>query len=100
MSHLAAGDVAVITGGSSGIGQAIASTLVSLGLRVVIASDNQEALRRAAGELSAVGRTVEPIRCHVRSRAAVGQLARDVLSLYGREDLLVNNAGYAEYRSF
>ncbi|MFA5908997.1 MAG: SDR family NAD(P)-dependent oxidoreductase [Vicinamibacterales bacterium] len=100
MSILTPGNIAVVTGGSSGIGQAVAAALTDLELRVVIASDRVTDLERAAGELSAQGRLVDRILCDVQSREAVERMAVELISRYGRVDLLINNAGYAVYRSF
>lgn len=82
------GKVAVITGGSSGIGKAIAAKLISLGAEVVIAARNEERLNAAAEELGAL-----PIRTDVTEEEEVQRLAEAVLHRYERIDILVNNAG-------
>lgn len=82
------GKVAVVTGGSSGIGKAIAAKLTSLGAEVVIAARNEERLTAAAEEINAL-----PIRADVTEEADVQRLAEQTLSRFQRIDILVNNAG-------
>lgn len=86
--------VAIITGGATGIGLAIAEELVQLGARVVIASRKGARLRAAARGLSAEYQTeVVPIECNIRERAQVEQLFETVLQRFGRVDCVVNNGG-------
>ncbi len=80
--------VAVITGGSSGIGAEVARLLVADGWRCVLVARGEERLREAAGELGA-----EAEVCDVRDRTAVDDLAARVTARHPRIDLLVNNAG-------
>ena len=82
------GKVAVVTGGSSGIGKAVAAKLTSLGAEVVIAARNEERLTAAAEEINAL-----PIRADVTEEADVQRLAEQTLSRFQRIDILVNNAG-------
>ncbi len=82
------GKVAVVTGGSSGIGKAIAAKLTALGAEVVIAARNEERLTAAAEEINAL-----PIRADVTEEADVQRLAEQTLSRFQRIDILVNNAG-------
>jgi len=86
--------VAVVTGGATGIGLAIAEDLVALGAKVVIASRKLERLAVAAKGLSAdYGAVVVPIRCNVRSRAEVDALFDETLRRFGKIDFVVNNGG-------
>jgi NAD(P)-dependent dehydrogenase (short-subunit alcohol dehydrogenase family) len=86
--------VAVVTGGSRGIGRAVAEGLASAGADVVIASRKLDACERAAAEVAdATGRRVIPVRCHVGEWADCDALAEAVYSEFGRCDVLVNNAG-------
>lgn len=80
--------VAVITGGSSGIGAALARELTRLGWRCVLVARGEERLRALAAELGA-----EPEVCDVGDRAAVEALAARVTERHPRIRLLVNNAG-------
>lgn len=91
---LLAGQVALVTGGGTGIGVAIARELGSLGATVVIASRKAEVLERAAAGLSAeLGRPVHPLVCDIRDREGVAATYKALLETHGRIDLLVNNGG-------
>jgi short-subunit dehydrogenase len=79
------GAVAVVTGASSGIGQAVAVRLVASGARVFAAGRNEQALAAVSGATPLVADLAEP--------SAPQWLARQVLDSAGRVDLLVNNAG-------
>jgi citronellol/citronellal dehydrogenase len=87
--------VAVVTGGGTGIGRATALMLARLGARVAIASRKQEHLDATAGELEAAagaGRFHHQT-CDIRDPDQVAALVGAVLTRWGRIDLLVNNAG-------
>uniref|UniRef100_A0A8C8SMG4 Peroxisomal trans-2-enoyl-CoA reductase n=1 Tax=Pelusios castaneus TaxID=367368 RepID=A0A8C8SMG4_9SAUR len=90
--------VAVVTGGGTGIGRAIAADLLSLGCNVVIASRKLDRLQAAAKELAAkISSTnpaqVSPIQCNIRREEEVEALMKSTLDLHGRIDFLVNNGG-------
>src|SRR5215831_4386 len=87
------GSVAVVTGGSRGIGYGIATALAKLGARVVITARNAERLAAAALELSTHGPDCEGLACDITRWSAVDALAAHVRQKYGRVDVLVNNAG-------
>jgi peroxisomal trans-2-enoyl-CoA reductase len=90
------GKVAIVTGGGSGIGKAIASELASLDCSVVIASRDGEKLERAADELRELHGgecQISPIACNIRDESAVNSLMSSTLERYGRIDYLVNNGG-------
>ena len=88
------GQVAVVTGGSRGIGRAIAEGLASAGADVVIASRKLENCEAAAGEIAAAtGRRAVPVACHVGQWEDCDNLADAVYREFGRCDVLVNNAG-------
>ena len=87
------GSVAVVTGGSRGIGYGIAAALATLGADVVITGKNAERLAAAALELSAHGPTCEGVACDVTRLSEVDTLAKHVRAKHGRLDVLVNNAG-------
>lgn len=84
--------VAIVTGGSRGIGFGIAKRLAGMGASVVITGRTREHLERAQHELSASGK-VQAIVCDVSRLAEVEELARQVRGTFGRADILVNNAG-------
>lgn len=86
------GRVAIITGGGTGLGKAMAATFAALGAKVVIASRKLEVLQATAEELAVEGRTVVPFRLDVRSQADITALLEFVLARFGRIDILVNNA--------
>ena len=88
------GKVALVTGGSRGMGRAIAEALALSGADVVIASRRLENCETAAGEIrSATGRRTKAVVCHVGRRSDCDGLADAVYEEFGRSDVLVNNAG-------
>jgi NAD(P)-dependent dehydrogenase (short-subunit alcohol dehydrogenase family) len=87
--------VAVITGGASGIGFALAEQAAQEGMRVVLADVEAVALTRAADTLAANGAAVLAVPCDVSQVAQVEDLARRTLEVFGSVDLLCNNAGVA-----
>jgi NAD(P)-dependent dehydrogenase (short-subunit alcohol dehydrogenase family) len=88
------GKVAVVTGGSRGIGRAIAERLASAGADVVIASRKMENCERAAREITAAtGRRAVPVRCHVGRWDDCDRLVDVVYDEFGRCDVFVNDAG-------
>jgi NAD(P)-dependent dehydrogenase (short-subunit alcohol dehydrogenase family) len=87
-----AGRVAIITGGSRGLGFVLARQLRKEGARVVLLARNQEELVRAR-EMLGAGYNVLTIACDVASRTHVQQAIETVMQHFGRIDLLVNNAG-------
>ena len=88
------GQVSVITGGSDGLGLAIAEALARAGSTVVLASRSDERCRQAAGLLAAqTGSPALGRACDVTNEHAVAGLVDDVLSRYGRLDVLVTSAG-------
>ncbi len=92
------GKRAFITGGSSGIGLAMARQLVQAGAHVAIAARGEAGLERAAAELSTLasqGQRVAAIPLDVGERALVDEVVPRVLEALGGLDLLVNNAGLA-----
>jgi peroxisomal 2,4-dienoyl-CoA reductase len=86
------GQVALITGGGSGIGRGIADGLASLGAHVVLASRKLERVELAATEIRASGGRASGIAVDVREPERVQQMMADVQREHGRIDLLVNNA--------
>ena len=86
------GQVALITGGGSGIGRGIADVLASLGAHVVLASRKQERVDQAAVEIRAAGGRASGMAVDVREQERVQRMIADVQREHGRIDLLVNNA--------
>jgi NAD(P)-dependent dehydrogenase (short-subunit alcohol dehydrogenase family) len=86
--------VALVTGGSAGLGLAIAGALARAGSGVVLASRSAERCQRAAARLTAeTGRTVTGLACDVTDEHAVADLVDAVLASRGRLDVLVTSAG-------
>ncbi len=85
------GQVAVVSGGGSGLGRAAALELASLGARVVVCGRRQDPLDETVGRDSD-GR-VEAHVCDIREEDQVEALVEEVCERHGRIDLLVNNAG-------
>jgi len=83
------GKVAIVTGGSRGIGKAIAATFAREGATTVICGRKQESLDRAAEE---IGKNVIPLACHVGKAEDLAQFVDKVTADHGRIDILVNNA--------
>jgi NAD(P)-dependent dehydrogenase (short-subunit alcohol dehydrogenase family) len=92
--HDLTGKVAVVTGGSRGIGRAIVQTLAEAGADVVIASRKLDACEVAAEEVrESTGRRAEALACHVGRWEECDALVAETLVQLGRLDVLVNNAG-------
>jgi 3-oxoacyl-[acyl-carrier protein] reductase len=87
--------VAVVTGGSRGIGQAISERLAAAGMRVVIGSRGDEAAARAVAQINGAGGQATAVRTDITRAAAVKELFDAAESRYGRVDVWVNNAGTA-----
>ncbi len=87
------GRVAVVTGGASGIGRAVATKFAEAGMRVVLADIQEDALDRAASELAAAGHQVIGVRTDVSVGESVEALAATVMAEFGAVHVLHNNAG-------
>ncbi|MBS8262999.1 3-oxoacyl-ACP reductase FabG [Mesobacillus boroniphilus] len=85
--------VAIITGGANGIGLAAAKTFASEGARVAMADFDEETGSKRAAELSAEGYEVAFFQVNVADRASVDSMVQNVLSHFGKIDILINNAG-------
>jgi NAD(P)-dependent dehydrogenase (short-subunit alcohol dehydrogenase family) len=88
-----AGQVAVVTGGASGIGFALAAALVRRGVNVMIADVREDAIPAAVDSLSRHPGRVIGVHADVSVDADVDALADETLERFGRVDLLCNNAG-------
>jgi NAD(P)-dependent dehydrogenase (short-subunit alcohol dehydrogenase family) len=87
--------VALITGGSTGIGEAIVRLYSAEGARVLFVGRRREPGERLENELRTEGREVRFVSCDVRDEGNVMRLIADTTELHGRLDIVVNNAGIA-----
>jgi len=87
------GKVALVTGGSRGLGRAIVLAYAAAGADVVIASRKLEACEALAREVEAMGRAALPFACHVGRWNDLEILADAAYTRFGKVDVLVNNAG-------
>ncbi|MCX4994909.1 SDR family oxidoreductase [Streptomyces longwoodensis] len=87
------GRVALVTGGSSGIGRAVAEALARAGARVVIVARREAELARAVGELEALGARAAWVSADLGTRAGVRAAAEEAVAAFGEPDILVNSAG-------
>ncbi|MFN8516887.1 MAG: glucose 1-dehydrogenase [Thermomicrobiales bacterium] len=98
MSHVRelfdlAGRVALVTGGSRGLGREIAEGLAEAGAAVTITGRREQWLGPAQEELRAAGLDVTAVACDVTDEAAVGRLVEGIVARHGALDIVVNNAG-------
>lgn len=87
------GKVAVVTGGAQGIGRVIALGLGHEGAKVVVADLQADKARDVVNELLALGSEAIPVEVNVANESAVKRLANTTFDLFGRVDILVNDAG-------
>jgi NAD(P)-dependent dehydrogenase (short-subunit alcohol dehydrogenase family) len=90
-----AGTVAFITGGASGIGFSIASSLAKRGARIMLADLDAEKLQTAAQQISQLGTEVSTVICDVADLAQVQSAAKATLESFGKIHIVANNAGVA-----
>ena len=83
------GKIALVTGGSRGIGFAIAKILSENGAKVIITATNQDRLEQAVSEIS----NTTYIQANIRNKEEVEHVVKEVIKEHGRLDILVNNAG-------
>lgn len=85
--------VALVTGGSRGIGKAIARALAEQGAKVAICARDAQAVRQAADEISPGGGRVLALRADVAEKSEAQALVRAIVARWGQIHILVNNAG-------
>ena len=87
------GQVALVTGASSGMGLATARAFAEAGAAVVLADINETTLSSAADDLTAVGHQVLGVRCDVSDEDSVAAMVTATVETFGRLDMAFNNAG-------
>ena len=83
----------LITGGSRGMGRAMALAFAERGANIVVASRKIEACQAVALEVEALGRQALPVACHVAKWDDIGRLVDESYERFGKIDVLINNAG-------
>lgn len=96
--HILAGKIALITGGSSGIGFAMARKFVDEGAKVIISGRNEDKLRKCQNELGSDA--VKSLVLDVTNVDSLPNKVKDAVALYGRIDILVNSAGVGDKKDF
>lgn len=91
--------VAIVTGGSKGIGRAIALALAEAGAAIALAARGEEDLRQTAKEIEAAGGRAIPVVTDVTDPSQVEALVEKTVDAFGTVDILVNNAGAAPFLS-
>jgi len=94
------GKIVLITGGSGGLGRALAAGFAAQGYRVAISARDHESLQKSADELARDGAQVRAIACDVTQRGEVKDLADQISRHWGAVQILINNAGIARALSF
>ena len=90
--------VAVITGGTKGIGRAIAERLLKEGVSVFVCARDKSNLKKALEDFSALGKAEGEI-CDVRSEAQVKMMLEECVRVFGGIDILINNAGVGIFKT-
>lgn len=94
------GKTAVVTGGTKGIGRAIAESLINAGVNVSFSARHEREIERAAAELSEAGRgRAAGFFCDVRDEAQVKAFFAQTVEQFGGVDILVNNAGIGMFET-
>ncbi len=91
------GKIALVTGASRGIGQAIAELLAQQGAHVIVSSRKQEGCQTVADSIVAAGHSAEAHACHIGDMAQIQTIIQHIRDTHGRLDILVNNAATNPY---
>ncbi|HWY03680.1 MAG TPA: SDR family NAD(P)-dependent oxidoreductase, partial [Candidatus Acidoferrum sp.] len=87
------GRVAIVSGGSMGLGLQMAEGLAEMGANLVLCARKKDRCEEAANALRSRGVETLALACDVRDKAAIEQVVEEALAKFGRIDILVNNAG-------
>ncbi len=85
--------VAIVSGGSRGIGKGIAAALLEEGCQVVICARNEEQLKSAADTLKQISKNILALKADVTKPGDVEKMTDTIIEKYGRLDILINNVG-------
>jgi len=91
------GKIALVTGASRGIGEAIASLLAEQGAHVIVSSRKQDDCQVVVDRLRAAGLSAEALACHVGNMEDIANAFAHIGAAHGRLDILVNNAATNPY---
>jgi NAD(P)-dependent dehydrogenase (short-subunit alcohol dehydrogenase family) len=91
------GKIALVTGASRGIGEAIAITLAEYGAHVILVSRKIDGLNTVAEKIKALGGKATSIVCHTGNMGQIKALFDEIKSKFGRLDILINNAATNPY---
>ena len=87
------GKIALVTGASRGIGEAIAKLLAEQGAHVIVSSRKLDGCQAVADQITADGGSAQALACHVGSMEQIEEVFATIKSTFGKLDILVNNAG-------
>ena len=87
------GRVAIVSGGSMGLGLQMAKGLAEMGANLVLCARNKERCEEAAESLRSLGGQALALGCDVKDKAAIEHVVEQTLEKFGRIDILINNAG-------
>ncbi|HSB63523.1 MAG TPA: 3-oxoacyl-[acyl-carrier-protein] reductase [Thermoanaerobaculia bacterium] len=96
VSFALSGKVALVTGGSQGIGESIARALATYGAHVVVAARREDKAADVAGAITSSGGRAEALRLDVTDFGSVSSAFKAVVEKHGKLDILVNNAGITD----
>lgn len=94
------GQVAIVTGASSGIGAASARALASHGAKVTLAARREDKLTQVAQEIAILGSEALVVKTDVSQKAQVEAMVAQTVQKWGKVDILLNNAGIAHFAAF
>jgi short-subunit dehydrogenase len=92
--------VVLITGGSRGLGYALADELGSRGAQLALCARDPDELQRACDRMTAKGMTAVPFVCDITGNSQIPSLVKRVIDRFGRIDVLLNNAGHIKVGPF